>query len=98
VLTLWLLAHGRRKTSFVTRSDRRTVTRIVELAKGLGLAAGDSIERLSDAFVREVVAVMRPTKRHRHGALWACLVEHRSNTEASVTALVMCPPATWSSC
>jgi len=48
---------------------------MVEVAKGLGLAAGDSIDRLSDAFVGEVVSVMRPPRPDRHGDSWALLVK-----------------------
>ena len=86
VLRLWLLGYGLRKIASMVRSDRKTVTRMVEVAKGLGLAAGDSVERLSDAFVAEVMAVMRPPRPDRHGESWALLVEHRSKIEAWVEA------------
>ena len=78
VLRLWLLEHGLRKIASMVRCDRKTVTAMVEAAKGLGLSAGDSPDRLSDVFVGGVIAVMRPAKPDRHGESWAVLVEHRS--------------------
>ena len=86
VLRLWLLGYGLRKIAAMVRSDRKTVTRMVEVAKGLGLAAGDGVDRLSDEFVGGVITVMRPPRPHRHGDAWALLVEHRSRIEAWVTA------------
>ena len=86
VLRLWLLGYGLRRIASMVRSDRKTVTRMVEVAKGLGLAAGDGIDRLSDEFIGEVMSVMRPPRPDRHGDTWALLVEHRAKIEAWVTA------------
>ena len=80
------MGYGLRKIASMVRSDRKTFTRMVEVAKGLGLAAGDSVEGLSDEFVGGVVSVMRPPKPDRHGESWALLVEHRSKIEAWVEA------------
>lgn len=50
MLRLWLMGHGLRKIASLVRCDRKTVTRVVDIAKGLGLVAGDDVARLTDEF------------------------------------------------
>ena len=46
VLRLWLMGHGLRKIASLVRCDRKTVTKVVDIAKGLGLTAGDNPTRV----------------------------------------------------
>ncbi len=85
MLRLWLLGHGLRKIASLVRCDRKTVTRVVDIAKGLGLSAGDRPMVLTDRFVGEVMAVLAPVRPDRHGESWELLMEHRSKVEVLVT-------------
>jgi len=67
MLRLWLLGYALRAIARMVRCDRKTVTRVVEIAKGLGLSAGDDVVRLSDKFVGKVVEVNRPGFRAHSG-------------------------------
>jgi len=49
-----------------------------DVAKGLGLEAGDDVARLSDEFVGSVVEAMAHSRPGRHGESWALLGEHRT--------------------
>ncbi len=86
MLRLWLLGYALRAIARMVRCDRKTVTRVVEIAKGLGLSAGDDVARLSDEFVGRVVEVMQPPRPDRHGDAWSLLVEHRGKVEALVNS------------
>ncbi len=84
MLRLWLLGYALRAIAGMVRCDRKTVTRAVQIAEGLGLSAGDGVGRLSDEFVGRVVAVMQPPRPDRHGDSWALLVEHRGKVKKLV--------------
>lgn len=85
MLRLWLLGHGLRKIASLVRCDRKTVTKVVDIAKGLGLTAGDSPSVLTDRFVGEVMSVLAPKRPDRHGESWELMLEHRPKIEALVT-------------
>lgn len=78
VLRLWLWGYGLRAIARMVRCDRKTVTRVVDIAKGLGLSAGDSPAALTDEFVGEVMTVLQPARPDRHGDSWALLGQHRA--------------------
>jgi len=84
VLRLWLLGYALRAIARMVQADRKTVTRVVEIAKGLGLSAGDDLALLSDEFVGEVATVMAHGRLDRHGEAWALLIEHRDKIEGFV--------------
>ncbi|MEZ5378293.1 MAG: IS21 family transposase [Acidimicrobiales bacterium] len=80
------MGHGLRRIASLVRCDRKTVTKVVDIAKGLGLSAGDSSSVLTDGFVGELMAQLAPKRPDRHGESWALLLEHRSKVEAWVAA------------
>ncbi len=86
MLRLWLLGHAIRAIARMVQADRKTVTRVVDIAKGLGLTIGDDVTRLSDMFVGEVMAVLVPVRPDRHGDSWVLLAEHRSKVADMVKA------------
>jgi transposase len=86
MLRLWLLGHAIRAIARMVQSDRKTVTKVVGIAKGLGLVAGDDPARLTDEFVGEVMGVLAPVRPDRHGESWDLLVEHRPKIDSLVKA------------
>jgi transposase len=84
ILRLWLLGYALRAIARMVRCDRKTVTRAVDVAKGLGLGAGDDPGRLSDRFVGSVAAEMAHSRPDRHGESWGLLGEHRAKIEGFV--------------
>jgi len=85
ILRLWLLGYALRAVARMVQCDRKTVTRVVEVAKGLGLCAGDDPVRLSDAFVGSVAEAIAHSRPDRHGESWVLLCEHRAKIEAFVS-------------
>jgi len=84
MLRLWLLGYALRAIARMVRCDRKTVTRVVQIAEGLGLSAGDDAARLSDEFVGEVMIVLQPARPDRHGDSWELLAKHRSKVNKLV--------------
>ena len=84
ILRLWLLGYALRAIARMVRCDRKTVTKAIDVAKGLGLDAGDPPSRLSDEFLGEVVANMAQRRPDRHGETWELLGEHRGKIESFV--------------
>ena len=86
VLRLWLAGRGYRAIAALVPPDRKTVTRVVEAAVGLGLVRDGGDVQLSDDFVGLVMAAMRPLRPDRHGDSWALLVEHHDKVKGWVEA------------
>lgn len=77
VLRLWLDGQGYRAIAGLVRPDRKTVTKMIEAAAGLGLDRSGGVDQLDDVFVGSVVAALRQARPDRHGESWALLVgEH----------------------
>ena len=70
VLRLWLDGRGYRGIAALVAADRKTVTRVVETAVGLGLDRGGGAGQLDDVFVGEVMAGIRQVRPDRHGESW----------------------------
>jgi transposase len=76
VLRIWLGGRGVRAVARMVAVDRKTVTRIVDVAVGLGLIGDGGEAQLDDVFVGKVVEALRQVRPDRHGDAWA-LIEAR---------------------
>jgi transposase len=76
VLRLWLDGRGYRAIAGLVRPDRKTVTRVIEAAVGLGLDRDGGDGQLSDEFVGMVICAVRPPRPDRHGEAWVLIAEH----------------------
>ncbi len=76
VLRLWLDGRSYRAIAGLVVPDRKTVTRVIEAAVGLGLDRDGGDGQLSDEFVGWVICAVRPPKPDRHGGSWALIAEH----------------------
>jgi len=74
VLRLWLDGRSYRAIAGLVRPDRKTVTRVIETAVGLGLDRAGGVGQLDDGFVGLVMAAVRQDRPDRHGESWALLV------------------------
>lgn len=86
VLRLWLDGHGLRAIARLVPPDRKTVTKVIEVAVGLGLVRDGGAGQLDDRFVGLVVAAMRPARPDRHGESWALIAEHHDKVAGWVEA------------
>ncbi len=86
VLRLWLLRYAVRAIARMVRCDRKTVTKVVDVGKGLGLSKGDDPALLTDGFMDEVMVLLEPDRPDRHGESWELLRLHRSKVEGFVAA------------
>ena len=86
VLRLWLDGRGYRAIAGLVPPDRKTVTKIVEAAVGLGLDREGGVGQLDDGFVGSVMAALRPARPDRHGESWAAIAAHHAKVAAWVTA------------
>lgn len=73
VLRLWLDGRSYRGIAGLVRPDRKTVTRVVETAVGLGLDRAGGDGQLDDEFVGAVMAAIRQDRPDRHGETWSVL-------------------------
>ena len=76
VLRLWLDGRGHRAIAGLVPPDRKTVTRVIETAVGLGLDRGGGVGQLDDGFVGSVMAAIRQDRPDRHGETWSVIVAH----------------------
>lgn len=94
VLRLWMGGRGLRAVAVLVRPDRKTVTRIVEVAVGLGLVRDGSDVQLDDVFVGKVVVGLRQSRPDRHGGSWAVIDARHDKLKAwveeSVPVVKMC--------
>ncbi len=74
VLRLWLGGRSCRSIAGLVSLDRKTVTRVIETAVGLGLEQGGGEGQLDDEFVGRVIAAIRQVRPDRHGESWAELI------------------------
>jgi transposase len=74
VLRLWLDGRSYRAIADLVPPDRKTVTRVIETAVGLGLDRTGGAGQLDDVFVGEVVGAIRQDRPDRHGESWAALI------------------------
>lgn len=86
VLRLWLDGRGYRAIAGLVPPDRKTVTRVIETAVGLGLDRDGGDSQLGDEFVGMVIAAMRPPRPDRHGESWASIIEHHDKIAGWVKA------------
>ena len=86
VLRLWLGGRGLRAIAALVAPDRKTVTKVIEVAVGLGLDRDGGDGQLSDEFVGLVVVAMRPVRPDRHGESWALIVAHHDKIAGWVKA------------
>ncbi len=73
VLRLWLDGRSYRAIAALVPPDRKTVTRVIETAVGLGLDRAGGDGQLDDEFVGRVMAAIRQDRPDRHGESWARL-------------------------
>ena len=73
VLRLWLDGRSYRAIAGLVPPDRKTVTRVIETAVGLGLDRGGGDGQLDDEFVGSVMAVIGQDRPDRHGETWSLL-------------------------
>ena len=92
VLRLWLDGRGYRAIAGLVRPDRKTVTRMIETAVGLGLDRDGGVGQLDDVFVGSVMAAIRQVRPDRHGESWA-LLERPSTTRSRGGSSERCPGA-----
>jgi len=74
VLRLWLDGRSYRGIAELVPADRKTVTRVIEAAVGLGLDRAGGDVQLGDEFVGAVVAAIGQVRSDRHGDSWAGLI------------------------
>jgi transposase len=86
VLRLWLDGHGLRAIARLVPPDRKTVTRVIDVAVGLGLVRDGGAGQLDDAFVGLVMAALAPARPDRHGESWAVIGEHHDTVAGWVEA------------
>jgi len=86
VCRLWIDGRGYRAIAALVPPDRKTVTRVIEVAVGLGLDRDGGDGQLTDDFVGSVIAVMRPPKPDRHGESWALIEAHHDKVKVWVDA------------
>ncbi|HUP85639.1 MAG TPA: IS21 family transposase [Acidimicrobiales bacterium] len=86
MLRLWLDGRGLRAIAALVPPDRKTVTRVIDAAVGLGLDRDGGEGQLGDEFVGLVIAAMRPPKPDRHGESWTLMAEHHDKIAGWVTA------------
>jgi transposase len=86
VMRLWLDGRGYRPIAGLVRPDRKTVTKVIEVAVGLGLDRDGGDGQLDDEFVGSVIEAMRPVRPDRHGESWALIAEHHDKVAGWVTA------------
>ena len=79
VLRLWIDGRGYRGIAGLVAPDRKTVTRVVQAAVGLGLDRVGGVGQLDDEFVGSVMAAMRQGRPDRHGETWALLQAHHGD-------------------
>lgn len=75
VLRLWLDGRSYRAIAGLVPPDRKTITRVIETAIGLGLDRCGGVGQLDDEFVGQVMAAIRQVRPDRHGDSWAGLIE-----------------------
>lgn len=73
VLRLWLDGRSYRGVAALVAADRKTVTRVIETAVGLGLERDGDVGQLDDEFVGEVMAGISQVRPDRHGESWVLL-------------------------
>lgn len=73
VLRLWLDGRSFRAIAGLVPPDRKTVTRVITTAVGLGLDRAGGVGQLDDVFVGLVMAAVRQDRPDRHGESWALL-------------------------
>ena len=86
VLRLWLDGRGYRAIAGLVPPDRKTVTKIVEAAVGLGLVRDGGVGQLDDRFVGLVMVALRPARPDRHGESWATIAAQHDRVKAWVEA------------
>ena len=86
VLRLWLGGEGLPAVARLSRVDRRTVSRYVDAAIEVGVAADGGVGQLTDVVLGRVVEIVRPHRTDGHGEAWATLAARRDKVEAWVTA------------
>lgn len=74
VLRLWVEGRSYRAIAELVPPDRKTITRVIEAAVGLGLDRAGGVGQLDDGFVGLVSAAIRPVRPDRHGESWAVLI------------------------
>jgi transposase len=73
VLRLWLDGRSYRGVAALVAADRKTVTRVIETAAGLGLDRDGDVAQLDDVFVGQVMAALGQVRPDRHGGSWVLL-------------------------
>jgi hypothetical protein len=73
VLRLWLDGRSYRAIAGLVPPDRKTVTRVIQAAVGLGLDRAGGDGQLDDVFVGRVMAAVRQERPDRHGESWTLL-------------------------
>ena len=71
VLRLWLDGRGYRAIAGLVPPHRKTVTRVIEAAAGLGLDRDGDDSQLSDEFVGKVIGAVRPPTRLCQGPCYS---------------------------
>lgn len=86
VLRLWLDGRSLRGIAGLVPPDRKTVTKIVAVARELGLTRECGVDRLDDEFIGSVMAQIRQFRPDRHGESWASCVANHDTIAGWVTA------------
>jgi transposase len=81
VLRLWLDGRSYRAIAGLVPPDRKTVTRVIETAVGLGLDRAGGDGQLDDEFVGAVMEAVRQVRPDRHGESWAGLIKVHHDLE-----------------
>ena len=74
VLRLWIDGWSYRAIAVLVPPDRKTITRVIETAVGLGLDRAGGVGQLDDEFVGGVMAAIRQDRPDRHGESWGALI------------------------
>ena len=86
VLRLWLDGRSYRAIAGLVAPDRKTVTRVVGAAVGLGLDRAGGDGQLDDGFVGQVMAAIGQVRPDRHGESWALLEARHTDVVGWVEA------------
>jgi hypothetical protein len=86
VLRLWLAGCGYRTIEPLVRSNRKTVTRIIEIATDAGLDRGGGEGQLDELFIASVMSRLVQHRPDRHGDAWSVAAGVHDRLAAWVTA------------
>ena len=85
ILRQWLAGVGKKRVAARLGCDPKTVRGYVGAAESLGLRRGQGEQALTETLLADVIAAVRPQRRHSRGDGWALCEQHRAFIEGKLT-------------